>query len=104
MSSEGRADPATATAAVRRGVLCGLTAYLAWGFFSLFFKTLSQIPPLEVVAHRIVIFVMEGSIYARCKSPCNWSGTRIIRMWRSGQPRMSPALFDTQPSSTNQSG
>jgi chloramphenicol-sensitive protein RarD len=54
MSNEGRADPATAAAAIRRGVLCGLTAYLAWGFFPLFFKTVSHIPPLEVVAHRIV--------------------------------------------------
>lgn len=39
---------------VRRGVLCGLSAYLVWGFFPLFFKAVSSVPPLEVVAHRIV--------------------------------------------------
>ena len=50
MSSGGGGD----TAAVRRGVLCGLTAYLVWGFFPLFFKTVAHVHPLEVVAHRIV--------------------------------------------------
>jgi chloramphenicol-sensitive protein RarD len=54
MSSGGGGDCATASAAIRRGVLCGLTAYLVWGFFPLFFKMLSHVPPLEVVAHRIV--------------------------------------------------
>src|SRR6185369_12806660 len=54
MRCEGQVDSARATAAARRGVLCGLTAYLVWGFCPLFFKTVAHVPPLEVVAHRIV--------------------------------------------------
>ncbi len=38
---------------VRKGVIFGLAAYFWWGFFPIYFKTVAQIPPLEVVAHRI---------------------------------------------------
>lgn len=38
----------------RLGVICGLAAYLVWGFFPIFFKLVDHIPPLEVVAHRVV--------------------------------------------------
>ena len=38
----------------RRGVGYGLAAYVLWGFFPLFFKQLAHVPPLEVLAHRIV--------------------------------------------------
>jgi len=39
---------------VRNGVLLGLSAYLVWGFFPAFFKSVAHIPPLEVACHRIV--------------------------------------------------
>lgn len=38
---------------VRRGILYGLSAYFIWGFFPLFFRLLSHVPPLQVLAHRI---------------------------------------------------
>ncbi|MBK8755995.1 MAG: EamA family transporter RarD [Actinomycetales bacterium] len=37
-----------------RGALYGLTAYLLWGFFPLYFHALGPSGPLEVLAHRIV--------------------------------------------------
>jgi len=42
----------------RQGVLYGFMAYLIWGFFPIYFKALQGIPPLEVVAHRIVWSVL----------------------------------------------
>ena len=42
------------TRATRLGVTYGLAAYLLWGFFPLFFKWVAHVPPLEVLAHRIV--------------------------------------------------
>jgi len=45
---------ATQQAQTRQGVLYGFLAYLVWGFFPIYFKALHAIPPLEVVAHRIV--------------------------------------------------
>jgi chloramphenicol-sensitive protein RarD len=38
----------------RQGFFLGLAAYLVWGFFPLYFKGVADVPPLEVVAHRIV--------------------------------------------------
>ena len=38
----------------RRGVLLGVTAYLLWGLFPLYFPLLKPATPLEIVAHRII--------------------------------------------------
>jgi len=37
-----------------RGFAFAITAYVLWGFLPLYLKMLSHIPPIEVVAHRIV--------------------------------------------------
>lgn len=39
---------------IRRGLALGITAYFVWGFFPLYFKTVSHVPPFEMVSHRIV--------------------------------------------------
>lgn len=38
----------------KNGIIAGLAAYFIWGFFPLFFKTLTSVTPLEVLTHRIV--------------------------------------------------
>jgi chloramphenicol-sensitive protein RarD len=38
----------------RAGLAYGLGAYLAWGFIPAYFKLLSHVPPLTVLAHRVV--------------------------------------------------
>ncbi len=42
------------TADARSGVLYALVAYATWGVMPLYFKSVTGIPPLEVLAHRIV--------------------------------------------------
>jgi chloramphenicol-sensitive protein RarD len=42
-----------ASEAQRKGVIYGLAAYLCWGLFPLYFKSVHAVPPLEMVAHRI---------------------------------------------------
>jgi chloramphenicol-sensitive protein RarD len=42
-----------AAEARRKGVIYGLAAYLCWGFFPVYFKSVHLVPPLEMVAHRI---------------------------------------------------
>ncbi|HET8680521.1 MAG TPA: EamA family transporter RarD [Micromonosporaceae bacterium] len=39
---------------LRRGYLYGLAAYVSWGFFPFYFKSLLPSGPLEILAHRIV--------------------------------------------------
>jgi len=42
----------------RRGYLYGLTAYVLWGFFPIYFKLLKPSPPLEILAHRVLWSVL----------------------------------------------
>ncbi|KUL39061.1 EamA family transporter RarD [Actinoplanes awajinensis] len=42
----------------RRGYLYGLTAYVLWGFFPIYFKLLRPSPPLEILSHRIIWSVL----------------------------------------------
>ncbi|MEP3247936.1 MAG: EamA family transporter RarD [Sneathiella sp.] len=52
----------------RHGILAALGAFLSWGLFPLFFKTLGDIPATEVMAHRIVwslIFVLLIVLFSR---------------------------------------
>jgi chloramphenicol-sensitive protein RarD len=42
----------------RRGYLYGLTAYVLWGFFPIYFKLLKPSPPLEILSHRVIWSVL----------------------------------------------
>ena len=48
----------------RAGLLYGLGAYLLWGFLPLYFKLLTEVPPSEIVAHRIIWSVLFLAILA----------------------------------------
>lgn len=52
----------------RKGLLLGFGAYLIWGFFPLYFKTLASIPSSQVLAHRFVwSFLLLACILAQRK-------------------------------------
>ena len=36
------------------GLVCGLAAYALWGVLPIYFKALAGVPPIDIVAHRIV--------------------------------------------------
>jgi chloramphenicol-sensitive protein RarD len=38
----------------RTGLLLGLAAYALWGVLPLYFKALSSVPPVDIVAHRVL--------------------------------------------------
>jgi len=38
----------------RNGLLAAIGAYTAWGFMPVFFKQMSAVPALEIIAHRII--------------------------------------------------
>lgn len=48
------ADGGTASDDATRGFAYAFAAYLLWGFLPLYMKAVSHIPPLEIVAHRIL--------------------------------------------------
>ena len=51
-----------------RGVVFALTAYLMWGMFPLYFKQVQSVPPLEVLANRM-LWSMPGATAARRSWP-----------------------------------
>lgn len=47
---------------LKRGYLLGITAYLIWGLFPLYFRTIETVPALEIVVHRALGAAMVGSL------------------------------------------
>jgi len=61
----------------RRGYLLGLSAYLIWGLFPLYFKAIEQIPALEIIVHRVVWSAIFGALLLLLwKHPGWWSELR----------------------------
>lgn len=50
----------TPTEIDKSGLLAGITAYLIWGLFPFYFKATTSVPPMELVAYRIVWSVPFG--------------------------------------------
>jgi chloramphenicol-sensitive protein RarD len=62
----------------RRGYLYGLTAYVIWGFFPIYFKLLRPSSPLEILAHRVIWSVLFISLLLAAMR--NWRFlSRILR-------------------------
>ena len=61
----------------RIGVLLGLTAYLIWGSFPVFFKALEGAAPLEIVCHRIFWSVVFLFILVACRRQLRQVGTTL---------------------------
>ncbi len=58
------------------GIAYGIAAYLLWGLFPLFFKAVGHVPPLEILAHRVVwtlAFVLAILLVQR-----NWGWLRTL--------------------------
>lgn len=51
----------TTTANPRTGYILGLTAYCIWGLFPLYFKSVQDVPALEVIVHRVLWSALAGS-------------------------------------------
>ncbi|MBX8501260.1 EamA family transporter RarD [Pseudomonas lijiangensis] len=46
----------------RRGYLLGLSAYIIWGLFPMYFKLLATVPALEIIIHRAIWSALFGSL------------------------------------------
>ena len=85
----GGPDPHPAS---RSGLFFGLGAYLWWGFMPLYFKLVNHVPPLIVVAHRIVWSVV--FLLAIVAAQHRWRELRAaLRSWRTVGGLALSALF-----------
>ncbi|RMV69319.1 RarD protein [Pseudomonas caricapapayae] len=46
----------------RRGYILGLSAYIIWGLFPIYFKAISAVPAIEIIIHRVLWSALFGSI------------------------------------------
>ncbi|MBI6923316.1 EamA family transporter RarD [Pseudomonas putida] len=61
----------------RRGYLLGLSAYIIWGLFPLYFKAIQSVPAVEIIVHRVLWSALFGSILlAFWKHPGWWRDLR----------------------------
>lgn len=66
-----------ATANPRRGYFLGLTAYVIWGLFPIYFKAIQSVPALEIVVHRVLWSALFGAaLLALWKHPGWWRELR----------------------------
>ncbi|BFU47485.1 EamA family transporter RarD [Krasilnikovia sp. MM14-A1004] len=62
----------------RRGYVYGLSAYVMWGFFPIYFKLLRPAAPLEILAHRVIWSVLFVSLVLAAMR--NWRFlSRLVR-------------------------
>lgn len=64
---------------MRKGVLLAVCCYLTWGLFPLYFKTLANIAPLEILSHRIVWALPFVLLILACRAQWFWLGTILSR-------------------------
>jgi chloramphenicol-sensitive protein RarD len=79
--------PAERPTSTRLGVACGAGAYLIWGLIPLYFQQVSRIPPLSILAHRIVWSVVFFGILMVLQGV----GSEVLACFRS--PRLLLALL-----------
>ena len=67
LAGNNQTKPSREDNSSRTGVLLGLTAYLIWGSFPVFFKALEGAAPLEIVCHRIFWSLVFLFILVACR-------------------------------------
>lgn len=63
-----------ATADPRRGYILGLTAYIIWGLFPLYFKAIQSVPALEIIVHRALWSALFGALLLLVWKHPGWLG------------------------------
>ena len=60
------------TANPRRGYILGLSAYIIWGLFPIYFKAIANVPALEIIIHRVLWSALFGSVLLLFWKHPNW--------------------------------
>ncbi|KTC42343.1 EamA family transporter RarD [Pseudomonas sp. L5B5] len=62
---------------LRRGYILGLTAYIIWGLFPLYFKAIASVPAVEIIVHRVLWSALFGGLLLMAwKHPGWWRELR----------------------------
>ena len=61
------------------GILYAATAYALWGVFPLYFKSLQEIPPMEILLHRMVWSLVFVAVVLALRRQWAWLGDVVRR-------------------------
>ena len=62
----------------RRGILAALTAYVLWGFFPIYWKSLQTVPAFEILCHRVVWSMLLLTIILSVRKHWKWLKPAIV--------------------------
>ncbi len=57
---------------MNKGIFLALGAYLLWGFLPIYWKLLKEVPPLQILSHRIIWSLFFISIFLFLKKDWSW--------------------------------
>lgn len=84
-----------ATADLRKGYLLGLTTFSIWGLFPLYFKSVEQFAPLEIVTQRAIWSALFGSLVLLLWKHPGWWQELLAHPKRIGVLMISSLLIAT---------
>ena len=84
-----------ATADLRKGYLLGLTTFSIWGLFPLYFKSVEQYAPLEIVTQRAIWSALFGSLVLLLWKHPGWWQELLAHPKRIGVLMISSLLIAT---------
>lgn len=70
-------------------IASGISAYLMWGFLPIYFKVTDAVPPLEILAHRVIWSVVFGALIISLLR--NWSGVKAALLDRKALVMLTAA-------------
>ena len=82
-SSALRGGPEGQTAAERSGTIAGMSAYVLWGFITIYWKALQGFAPLELIGYRIVLsaILLAGVLALRGRLKPLFTTVTHQRLW-----------------------
>lgn len=57
---------------MRKGMLAALTAYVAWGLLPIYWKAIEQVPPAEILCHRVVWSLLVVALLLAAQKRWGW--------------------------------
>ena len=63
----------------RKGYILGLSAYVIWGLFPLYFKAIASVPAAELIVHRVLWSELFGGLLLRLLAiRFNWEMPKFV--------------------------
>ena len=72
---------------MRTGILSAALAFLCWGLFPLYFRAISEVPPLQIMVHRVLWSLLFLGIILSVRGQWKW----LLQL--RGQPRVIGNFF-----------